>query len=107
MPAELPARESVHDQSQVPPRLVTADHISPEDGAYSSKQLSRAEWRNQAVIRAKFQADDAVRFVSPCRCDHDHWDIRACANFLQKTESIRAEKRMIKQHQAWGECFDL
>jgi hypothetical protein len=54
VPVELPACESVHDQSLVPPRLVTADHISPDDGVYSSKQLSRAEWRNQAVIRAKF-----------------------------------------------------
>jgi hypothetical protein len=103
---ELPARESVRDQSPVPPRQVTANHISAEDGAYSSQQLPRAEWRHQAVIRAKFQADDAVRLVRPCRRNHDHRDIGACANFLQKTKSIGAEKRMTKQYQGWGECFD-
>ena len=77
-------------------RRATGQLAAPQNGSYSQHQLAHAEGLRDVVVRADFEADDAVDLLA-ARGQHDHRQRARLRVVLDGATHLGA--RNVRQHQ--------
>src|SRR4029077_2575575 len=87
-PFKLPAAEPV----AAPLRVIGARNpphfLPPQYGPHAGKQFPRTEWLDDVVVRAEFEADNAIDFVGPMSGRDDDGNVRMRTDLPQHVQPV-------------------
>src|SRR5258705_10202860 len=102
-PLELPAIEPVSASLRLMGTCDASHFLPPQHGTDTGKQFPEAEWLDNVVVRAEFEADDAIDFVRAMPGGDDHRNVRMRTNFPQHIQPVILPEPQIQNDQA-GNC---
>jgi hypothetical protein len=77
----LPALESISASFRITRSCNPFPFLPPQYGTDAGEQFPEAEWFYNIVVRAEFEADDAIDFVETMAGRDDNRNIRVGTNF--------------------------
>src|SRR6202158_3553279 len=98
-PIKLRAVESIPASLRIMGSCDPPHFLPPQYRTDAGKQLSKAEWLYDVVVRTEFETDDAIDFVGTMAGRDDDRNVRMRTNFPQKIQPIILTEPQIQNYQ--------
>ncbi len=100
-----PSVEAVSASLRIAGSGDTAEFLPPQDRAHTGQQFPQSKRLQQIIIRAEFEANDAIDLVDAMAGHDDYRHIRMRSKLSQQVEAIVVAKPQVEKDQAWlGFC---